>query len=297
MREAKKKPAIAAVELESKAGQSISGPPLLQAEQVSFGYQHRPRRSKAALGTEGMEDVEGQGVEGQAEVGRVILNFTLSAAGGDFIAVVGPSGCGKTTLLKLLGGFLHPDEGRVVWRGRSIDNPDPSRVMVFQEFDQLFPWKRVWANVEFSLQHGINAGQKQVRMERVEDMLQQVGLYEARKRFPFQLSGGMKQRTALARALVCRPDMLLMDEPFGSLDAQKREELQELLLRMWRQHRFAALFVTHDISEALFLADRIVVLPGPGSAEHIEIQVNLPRPRDRSAPEFRTYYRRIYGLL
>jgi len=240
-----------------------------------------------------MEGAEGQAEEGQAEAGRVIRNFSLSAAGGDFIAVVGPSGCGKTTLLKLLGGFLLPDEGRVLWRGRPIDSPDPSRVMVFQEFDQLFPWKRVWANVEFSLTRGL----KRARSERVADMLQQVGLYEARKQFPFQLSGGMKQRTALARALVCRPDMLLMDEPFGSLDAQKREELQGLLLRMWRQHGFAAIFVTHDISEALFLADRIVVLPGPGTAEHIEIQVKLPRPRERSSQEFREYYRRIYGLL
>ena len=231
----------------------------------------------------------------------VIRNLSLSVASGDFIAVVGPSGCGKTTLLKLLGGFLLPDEGRVLWRGKPMVKPDPSRVMVFQEFDQLFPWKRVWANVVFplkhSLEHGFEQGQRQVRSERVAEMLQQVGLYEARRQFPYQLSGGMKQRTALARALVCRPDMLLMDEPFGSLDAQKREELQGLLLRMWRQHCFATLFVTHDINEALFLADRILVLPRPGTSEHIEIKVNLPRPREQSAPEFREYYRRIYGLL
>ncbi|MCF7913544.1 MAG: ABC transporter ATP-binding protein [Spirochaetaceae bacterium] len=266
----------------SKANQPAGGFPLLLAEQVSFGYLHKPQESDLTAAP-------------------VIHNFSLSAAAGDFIAVVGPSGCGKTTLLKLLGGFLHPDEGRVLWRGEPLGSPDPSRVMVFQEFDQLFPWKRVWANVEFSLKHSLKhsfeQGQRQVHSQRVAEMLQQVGLYEARRQFPYQLSGGMKQRTALARALVCRPDMLLMDEPFGSLDAQKREELQWLLLRMWQQHRFAALFVTHDISEALFLADRIVVLPRPGSAEHTEIAVDLPRPRERSAPEFREYYRRIYGLL
>ena len=281
-----------AIEPTSEAEQHRSGPPLLKAEQVLFDYHHKSRGVEAAMGT-------------VAEPGRVIRNFSLSIASWDFIAVVGPSGCGKTTLLKLLGGFMLPDEGRVLWRGKPIVKPDPSRVMVFQEFDQLFPWKRVWANVEFPLKHSLKhsfehsfeQGLKQVRSERVAEMLQQVGLHEARRQFPYQLSGGMKQRTALARALVCHPDLLLMDEPFGSLDAQKREELQGLLLRMWHQNRFAALFVTHDISEALFLADRIVVLPRPGTSEHIEIQVNLPRPRERSAPEFREYYRRIYGLL
>lgn len=266
----------------SEGSSPISGRPLLQAEQVSFGYLHKPQESE--------ETTE-----------PVIRDLSLSVASGDFIAVVGPSGCGKTTLLKLLGGFLLPDEGRVLWRGKPMGKPDPSRVMVFQEFDQLFPWKRVWANVEFPLKHGLEHSLKRIskqdRRERVAEMLQQVGLHEARRQFPYQLSGGMKQRTALSRALVCRPDMLLMDEPFGSLDAQKREELQGLLLQIWQQHRFAALFVTHDISEALFLADRIVVLPRPGSAEHIEIKANLPRPRERSTPEFREYYRRIYGLL
>jgi len=282
------KSASEAIEPTSEAEQPRSGPPLLKAEQVSFGYHHKSRGGEMAMSA-------------VAEPGRVIRDFSLSLASGDFIAVVGPSGCGKTTLLKLLGGFLQPDEGRVLWRGEPLDGPEPSRVMVFQEFDQLFPWKRVWANVEFSLKHGLKPslwhGLRPVRSERVAEMLQQVGLYEARRQFPYQLSGGMKQRTALARALVCRPDMLLMDEPFGSLDAQKREELQGLLLRMWQQNRFATLFVTHDISEALFLADRIVVLPRPGSSEQIEVQVNLPRPRERSAPEFREYYRRIYGLL
>lgn len=182
-----------------------------------------------------------------------------------------------------------------------MHTPSPERVVVFQEFDQLFPWKRVWANVEFPLKHGGSAAVKLhdrvARRERVAAMLQEVGLSEARLQFPYQLSGGMKQRTALARALVCRPDMLLMDEPFGSLDAQKREELQGLLLRMWQEHGFATVFVTHDIAEALFLADRIIVLPPAGSTEYTEIPVTLTRPRDRSSTEFRDYYSRIYELL
>ncbi|MFW5712268.1 MAG: ABC transporter ATP-binding protein [bacterium] len=250
----------------------VSTVPLLQAEGIGFRYD-RP----------------------------VIQDFDLSIAAGEFVAVVGPSGCGKTTLMKLLAGFLPPTEGTLLWHGTPLQGPSPERVVVFQEFDQLFPWKRVWANVEFPLKHGgissVRLPDRRARSRRVEAMLQEVGLSQASGRFPYQLSGGMKQRTALARALVCRPDMLLMDEPFGSLDAQKREELQELLLRMWREHQFAAVFVTHDISEALYLADRVVVLPQAGGSEYTQIPVELPRPRDRSSADFRDYYRRIYGLL
>lgn len=253
--------------------------PLLQAESVSFDYEAEQGRAN----------------------GGVIQNFSLAVAAGEFIAVVGPSGCGKTTLMKLLAGFLQPFGGQVQWHGAPMPGPSPRRVVVFQEFDQLFPWKRVWANVEFPLKHGGSAAVKlrdrPARRARVAAMLQEVGLSEARHQFPFQLSGGMKQRTALARALVCRPDMLLMDEPFGSLDAQKREELQGLLLRMWQEHGFAAIFVTHDIAEALYLADRIIVLSPAGRTEHTEIQVELSRPRDRSSAEFRDYYRRVYELL
>lgn len=246
--------------------------PLLQAEGISFRYD-RP----------------------------VIQDFDLSLAGGEFVAVVGPSGCGKTTLMKLLAGFLRPTEGTLRWHGSPLQGPSPERVVVFQEFDQLFPWKRVWANVEFPLKHGgissVRLPDRRARSRRVETMLQEVGLSRASGRFPYQLSGGMKQRTALARALVCRPDMLLMDEPFGSLDAQKREELQELLLRMWREHQFATVFVTHDISEALYLADRVVVLPQAGGSGYTDIAMELPRPRDRSSSDFRDCYQRIYELL
>lgn len=253
--------------------------PLLRAAGISFQYGAAPERTG----------------------GSVLQNFSISVAAGEFIAVVGPSGCGKTTLMKLLAGFLQPTGGRIFWHGEPMRTPSPERVVVFQEFDQLFPWKRVWANVEFPLKHGgstaVRLPERAARRERVAAMLQEVGLSEARHQFPYQLSGGMKQRTALARALVCRPDMLLMDEPFGSLDAQKREELQGLLLRMWREHGFAAVFVTHDIAEALFLADRIIVLPPAGSTEYTEIPETLTRPRDRSSAEFRDYYRRIYELL
>ncbi|MDY7027605.1 MAG: ABC transporter ATP-binding protein [Spirochaetota bacterium] len=231
------------------------------------------------------------------------LDVTLHE--GEFLAVLGPSGCGKTSLLKILGGFLVPGSGSVFRQGQPVQSPSPDAVMVFQEFDQLFPWKRVWSNVAFPLKAGggrtgrrmtggkkAGGGKADRRMtgvrkagernsvpevpaarrgldrsrdidRRVENILREVGLYEFRQYFPYQLSGGMKQRIALARSLVSRPPILLMDEPFGSLDAQKREELQGLLLRMWDEHGFSVVFVTHDISEALILADRIMVMRLP----------------------------------
>ncbi len=254
--------------------------PLLQADAISFSYAPHTDTSQGK--------------------GLIFHDFSLSVEKGEFIAVVGPSGSGKTTLLKLMAGFIQPESGQLRWKGDTIHTPDPSRVVVFQEFDQLFPWKRVWANVEFPLKHGEGTARladRKIRTERITRILHEVGLYEARMHFPYQLSGGMKQRTALARALVCRPDMLLMDEPFGSLDAQKREELQGLLLRMWREHHFSVIFITHDISEAIFLADRIIVLPPAGGTVKTEIDINLSRPRDRGSSGFREYYQKIYKLL
>lgn len=259
------------------------------------------------------------------------LDLTLHE--GEFLAVAGPSGCGKTSLLKILGGFLNPGSGSVYRQGLPVQSPSPDAVMVFQEFDQLFPWKRVWSNVAFPLKAGGRevlpkdpAAQKgpDRRKEidrRVEEILREVGLYEFRRYFPYQLSGGMKQRIALARALVSRPPILLMDEPFGSLDAQKREELQGLLLRMWEEHGFSVVFVTHDISEALLLADRVMVMRLTGGTsgdggesvsdgaagiepcsdgapvQSLILDIDLPRPRSPQDPAFREYYRRIFSLL
>lgn len=229
---------------------------------------------------------------------------------GDFVAVVGSSGCGKTTLLKTLGGFHPPTEGDVRLKGRKLQEPSPEAVMVFQDFDQLFPWKTVWSNVAFPLKIRRRGRSDTSLTEQVSAILEEVGLLDYRSHFPFQLSGGMKQRTALARALVSHASLLLMDEPFGSLDAQRREELQRLLLRMWAEYGFSVLFVTHDISEALLLADRVLILEQPASVSSSaadsqgaarsrlrEIPVTLPRPRSSLDAAFREAYREIYNLL
>lgn len=264
------------------------------------------------------------------------LNLGLRRGG--FIAVVGSSGSGKTTLLKILGGFLRPDAGLVRLDGEPLKEPSPRGVMVFQEFDQLFPWKTVYANVAFPLRvrRGGRKGQVQAVgddnlstrggnkiRERVHSILAEVGLAGCEKQFPFQLSGGMKQRAALARALVSGAPVLLMDEPFGSLDALRREELQGLLLRMWAEHGLSVVFVTHDIIEALLLADTVLVLGAEDSrgaedardtaTEHErqtgekfpsekgislrEIPIDLARPRSSAEPRFLEYYKKIYNLL
>jgi len=237
---------------------------------------------------------------------------------------VGPSGSGKTSLLKILGGFLRPDGGVVSLSGSPLLKPSPRAVMVFQEFDQLFPWKRVRENVAFPLRVHPDTPSPSDIAERVSSILREVGLAGYERYFPFQLSGGMKQRVALARALISEAPVLLMDEPFGSLDAMRREDLQQLLLRMWKEHALSVVFVTHDITEALLLADTVLVLSprmgedsredgspehprsaessgAPGTREdglsHLEIPVDLPRPRSPMDLRFSAYYRRIYRLL
>jgi len=269
--------------------QPVKERPLIEARNLGFHYDRHP---------------------------FVFRSIDLDLHKGEFLAVLGASGCGKTSLLKVLGGFLTPVSGTVLRQGIKIDRPSPEAVMVFQEFDQLFPWKRVWSNVAFPLKTGKRGllrtvdkteGREGIN-ERVDHILKEVGLYEYRRYFPYQLSGGMKQRTALARALVCRPPLLLMDEPFGSLDAQKREELQGLLLRMWGEHGFSVIFVTHDISEALILADKILVMrpppssasgtgSGPGGGEFMLLGVDMPRPRSPRDGMFRKEYQRVFKLL
>ena len=215
---------------------------------------------------------------------------------GSFTALVGPSGCGKSTLLNIIAGFQSPSEGAVLLDGAEITAPTPDIGVVFQQY-ALFPWFSALGNVDFALKR-LGLG-KAARIERATAALEEVGLAGREHQFPAQLSGGMKQRVALARTFVSAPKVLLMDEPFGALDAITRASMHRLLLDIWARHRTTVLFVTHDIEEALFLADRVHVMArGPGRIVQT-LDVGDPRPRDietRSA-EFIAARARILELL
>jgi NitT/TauT family transport system ATP-binding protein len=201
-------------------------------------------------------------------------DISLSVAPGEFVSVVGPSGCGKTTLLNMIAGFLPETGGQILVDGKPIAGPGPDRGVVFQSF-ALFPWKTVLDNVGFGPKM---RGVRRAERDRIAmEYLQLAGLAHAADRYPAELSGGMQQRVGVVRALANEPDVLLMDEPFASVDAQTRLMLQEELIRIWMERRTTVLFITHDVPEAVFLANRVVVL----SRGHVmdQIEVTLPHPR------------------
>lgn len=209
-------------------------------------------------------------------------DVSLDIRDSEFICIVGPSGCGKSTLLRMIAG-LEPVTGGDVWLGdRRISVPSPEIGFVFQEYT-LFPWRTVQKNVEFGLEiKGLRPAERRKTADRYLDM---VGLARFRDAYPHQLSGGMRQRTAIARTLAVDPDILLMDEPFGALDAQTRNILQEQLLDIWRSEKKKVLFVTHNVDEAVFLADRVVVMTArPGRIKEI-VDIAIPRPRVRTETE------------
>ncbi|AJY45467.1 ABC transporter ATP-binding protein [Martelella endophytica] len=220
---------------------------------------------------------------------RALDNVDLSIAEGEFVALLGPSGCGKSTLLNILAGFESNTEGTVSFDGGPIAKPGPERAVVFQEA-ALFPWLTVFDNVAFGRRI---AGSVRSNFEpEVNAMLEMVGLTDFRNAYPSQLSGGMRQRVGIARALIMQPRALLMDEPFGALDAQTRLTMQELLLSIWQKHKITVVFVTHDIDEAILLADRICVMSARPAHIAREIAITLPRPRsidDLTSPEFVAY--------
>ena len=215
----------------------------------------------------------------------------------EFVCVIGPSGCGKSTLIRMVAGLDHPTSGRMLLDGREVTGPGPDRGMVFQGYT-LFPWLTVTRNVMFGLEmQGIDRGTAEARAREWIDL---VGLGKFARHFPAQLSGGMKQRTAIARALAANPRILLMDEPFGALDAQTRAQMQTHLMDIWRNVDVTILFITHDLDEAILLADRILVLKAnPGEVQEL-IEVPVPRPRSLrqlADPEFLATRRRLDELI
>jgi len=207
-------------------------------------------------------------------------DVTLSVAEGEFVSILGPSGCGKSTLLYIVGGFVEPTAGRVLVKDVPVRGPGPDRGPVFQEF-ALFPWKTVLGNVMYGLQQG--GVPRAEALARSRELLTMVRLSAYENFYPKELSGGMKQRVAIARTLAYRPNILLMDEPFGALDAHTRTGLQNDLLHIWDKDRKTVLFVTHSVEEAVFLSDRVVVMTrSPGRIKTV-VTIDLPRPRQRAA--------------
>ena len=218
----------------------------------------------------------------------------LSIGRGEFICLIGPSGCGKSTLLRMIGGFETPTAGRVVMNGAPVMAPGPDRGMVFQDYG-LFPWLTVRRNIGFGpAARGLPRSQVEAIVERFIAM---IGLDRFAETYPHQLSGGMKQRVAIARVLANDARVILMDEPFGALDAMTRERLQSELLTLWEATGLTVLFVTHAIEEAILLADRVIVMsPGPGRIT-ADVPISLPRPRDVVSAPFNEMRRHVAGLL
>ncbi|HEX6095696.1 MAG TPA: ABC transporter ATP-binding protein [Thermoanaerobaculia bacterium] len=232
------------------------------------------------------------GAAGQANHIRVLDDISLSVAAGEFVCLLGPSGCGKSTLLNIAGGFIQQVEGEVAIDGEPVTGPDPRRIFVFQERG-VFPWLTVEQNIGFGLFDKTEAEKR----ERVAHYVQLVGLKGFEKSYPRELSGGMKQRLEVARALAVNPDVLYLDEPFGALDSITRLQMRRELLRIWQAERKTILFVTHDIEESVQLADRVVVLSArPGRVRRI-VDIDIPHPRDLSDPRYIALRDEIFGEI
>ena len=230
----------------------------------------------------------------QEQTIHALSDASLTIAKGEFVCLIGASGCGKSTLLRIMAGFDQPSAGQALMWGKPIAGPDPSRGMVFQDY-ALFPWLSVRDNIGFGpTSRGLGRGEVK---DTVNKFIELVGLQKFATAYPHQLSGGMKQRVAIARVLANDAEIVLMDEPFGALDAMTRERLQDELVDIWSRTGLTVLFVTHSIEEAIFLADRVVVMsPGPGRIDN-EYSIDLPRPRDIASPEFNEWRRLLSSQL
>jgi NitT/TauT family transport system ATP-binding protein len=231
--------------------------PILEVQSLSKSYRQMGGETTAAVG-----------------------NISCWIEAGEFVSFVGPSGCGKTTLLMSIAGLVAPTSGKILVKGREVSGPPPNLVLVFQEFNKsLFAWRSVLGNVVF----GLDARGEKLREgeAKAKALIELVGLKGFEKHYPWELSGGMQQRVAIARALAYEPEVLLMDEPFGSLDALTRLELEDTLLRLWEELGTTILFITHDIEEAIYLSDRIWVLSRRPSQIIEELRIEFPRPRNQ----------------
>jgi NitT/TauT family transport system ATP-binding protein len=233
-----------------------------------------------------------------------LRDVSFDVRDGGFTSVLGPSGCGKSTLLKMIAGLLPPSAGQLELHGRTVSAPPPGLIYVFQQYSKsLLPWKTVLGNVMFGARSPRAHQASATAVTRADCMkyLELVGLAGHAHSYPAQLSGGMQQRVAIARALVARPQVLLMDEPFSALDALTREGLQDLLLNLWKSVGLTVVFVTHDISEAIYLSDNIVVLAGTPATVAANIEVEVPRPRHqvstRESPPFLSLRRELYRMV
>lgn len=236
----------------------------------------------------------------RARTVEALRDVTFAVGAGELVCLVGPSGCGKTTLLKCLAGLLDPSSGEVLVEGRPVDGPPPGMAVVFQEYGRsLFPWMTVAENVALPLRH--KKFSKARRDELVASSLEAVGLAHTPSAYPWQLSGGMQQRVAIARAVAYEPHVMLMDEPFAAVDAQTRADLEDLIRTLWQRTGVTTLFVTHDIDEAVYLGQRVVVLSSSPTVVQDDVSIDLPAERDqvqtRALPQFTELRTRIYSEI
>jgi NitT/TauT family transport system ATP-binding protein len=253
----------------------IQAPPKLHATNVRMEYVRRRDGTKVLA----------------------LEELSLDIGEGEFLSIVGPSGCGKSTFLKVVAGLLRPTGGTVRVDGKEVGGPSPERAMVFQD-SSLFPWYTVVQNVAYGLVCG--GMKKSLAAERVAPLIEMVGLRGFDRHYPHELSGGMQQRVNLARALAVDPAVLLMDEPFAALDAQTREIMQAELLKIWAQTDKTVLFITHQISEAIYLSDRVIVMSARPGRCLADLAIELPRPRSleiKHSPEFVAYEQQVWKLL
>ncbi len=223
---------------------------------------------------------------------EVLDKISAEVARGEFVCIVGPSGCGKSTLLNIVAGFIEADLGEVLVEGEPVQGPDPRRIFVFQE-NGVFPWLNVRENIGFGLQHCSRVDRDQI----IARYIEMVGLAGFESAYPHELSGGMRQRVEIARALAANPDIIYMDEPFGALDFLTRLKMRADLVRIWQTEKKTILFVTHDIEEAVQLADRILVMsPRPGAIQEV-VDIDLPRPRDLDSPGYLQKRDRIFRVM
>jgi len=227
------------------------------------------------------------------EVTHALYNVSTTMQSGEFISLVGPSGCGKSTILRLVAGLITPTIGKVTVNGKEIEGPEPNRGMVFQK-PTLFPWLTVEKNIGFSLEM---QGKLKNNEEKVQRMLRVIGLEQFKDDYPAQLSGGMAQRVALVRSLINEPEILLLDEPLGALDAFTRMNMQDEILNMWIERKQLALMVTHDVDEAIYMGTRVLVMDANPGRFVADIKIDEPFPRDRSSARFVEYRNEILNRL